>query len=733
MRAWEFAPPQALENRDSVGAPLNPKDAKMRLPSLFALVLAFASLAAQEPLKQPLTHEALWLMKGVGSPVPSPDGKWVITAVSEPAYDEKDEVSDLWILPADGSAPPRRLTSGRGSEGGAAWSPDSRKLAFTAKRDGDEAAQIYVLDLAGGEAQRITSQTLGARAPKWSRDGHRILFEGSSYSSAIDEAAVKKAAQEHKNAKSKVRTFDAFPIRRWDRWLDDKQTHLFVVPSDGSTPPKDLLAGTRLVQAKGFLGAWDVGAGDSLEAEWAPDSASIVFTATINIDAAAYAEPEFQLYQVALEGGEPKPLTKGEVSHGSPQFSPDGKVLAFQTNAGKGKLYALDRLAVAPWPWTGVERTLSPAFDRAVGAFAFTPDGRTLYFTGEDSGRVRMWSVPVTGGEPKLAVDTPNGAFRGVRIPSKAPTLSIFAGWESAVNPAEVVRIDPSTRKPAFLTAFNSAKAASLDWQPLREFWTTTKSGRKIHNYLALPAGFDETKKYPLLVLMHGGHANMWTDSITKRWNYHLLAKPGYVVLLSDYRGSTGYGKGFTLDILGDPLRGPAEDINACADDAIHRFPFIDGKRQAAAGASYVGHLANWMEATTTRYKCLISHAGLSSLFAQWSTSDAIYHRELMMGGPFWDNPKPWLDQSPVLYAKAFQTPMLLSVGENDYRVPLNNALEMWATLQRMKVPSRFLVWPEANHWILKGEDSRVFYDEVHAWLKRWLKPWEPDADKKKD
>lgn len=699
----------------------------MRLSRLSSLLLAAllsnGAFAGQTPAKQPLTHEALWLMKGVGAPVPSPDGKWVVTAVNEPAYDDKDEISDLWILPTDGSAPARRLTSGKGGESSPAWSPDSRKLAFSAKREGDEAAQIYVLDLAGGEAQRLTSLSLGTRAPKWSRDGLRILFEGSSYAEALDEAAVKKAAQARKNAKSKVRAFEGFPIRRWDRWLDDKQTHLFVVPSDGSTPPRDLLAGSRLVQAKGFRGAWSAGAGDSLEPEWAPDSASIVFTATLTGDVAAYAEPQFQLFQVVLEGGEPKALTQGDVQHGSPQFSPDGRILVFQTSAGKNKLYALDRLAAAPWPWTGAERPVAPSFDRSVGAFAFSPDSKTIYFTGEDAGRVRMWSVAVTGGEAKLAVDTPTGAFRGVRIPSKAAATAIYSAWESAVNPAEAVRIDPMTRKPAFLTAFNTARAANLDWQPLREFWSTSKAGKQLHNYLALPPGFDASKKYPLLVLMHGGHANMWTDSITKRWNYHLLAQPGYVVLLTDYRGSTGYGEAFTLDILGDPLRGPADDINGAADEAIRRFPFIDGTRQAAAGASYGGHLANWMEATTTRYKCLIGHAGLASLFAQWATSDSIYHRELMMGAPFWENPKPWLDQSPVMYAKAFKTPMLLSVGENDYRVPLNNALEMWSALQRMRVPSRFLVWPESNHWILKGEDSRVFYTEVHAWLERWLKP----------
>jgi dipeptidyl aminopeptidase/acylaminoacyl peptidase len=298
----------------------------------------------------------------------------------------------------------------------------------------------------------------------------------------------------------------------------------------------------------------------------------------------------------------------------------------------------------------------------------------------------------------------------------------IVASWGSATQPPEVVRIDPATKSLENLTEFNVAPAAALDWAPLQEFWFTNAKGRKIHSFVVTPSGFDPAKKYPLFVLIHGGHANMWRDQITLRWNYHLLARPGYVLLLTDYRGSTGYGEAFTLDILGDPLRGPAEDINQAADEAVRRYAFIDASRQAAGGASYGGHLANWLEATTTRYKTLVSHAGLSSLQTQWATSDAIHHREVMMGAPFWEKTAAWNDQSPVAYAKDFKTPMLLSVGENDFRVPMNNTLEMYSVLQRMRVPTRLLVWPDENHWILKGENSKVFYREVHDWLARWLK-----------
>jgi dipeptidyl aminopeptidase/acylaminoacyl peptidase len=240
---------------------------------------------------------------------------------------------------------------------------------------------------------------------------------------------------------------------------------------------------------------------------------------------------------------------------------------------------------------------------------------------------------------------------------------------------------------------------------------------------LALPPAFEESKKYPLLVLIHGGPHNMWRDQFFLRWNYHLLAQPGYVVLLTNYTGSTGFGEKFAQEIQGDPLRGPGEEINEAADEAIQRYAFIDGTRQAAGGASYGGHLANWLQATTTRYKCLISHAGLINLESQWGTSDGIYHREINNGGPPWEEGPVWREQNPIRYAAKFRTPILLTVGERDFRVPLNQTLENWSVLQRLRIPSRLIVFPEANHWIQRGEDSRFFYQEVHAWLKKHLRP----------
>lgn len=671
--------------------------------------------------RKPITHDLMWLMKRVGAPAPSPDGRWVVFNVTEPAYDEKEQVSDLWVVPADGSAKPRRLTSTKGGESGIAWNPDSRRVAFSAKREGDEANQIYVINVAeGGEAVRLTSVSTGARSPVWRPDGKALLFSSSVFPNAADDEANKKIAAERKAQKYKARVYETFPIRRWDKWLEDTQTHLFVQTLEPQGKAKDILAGTNLVRERGFAGRATDSA-DELDAAWSPDGNSVVFVATTKGNTAAYASVNTHLYRIPATGGEPLQLTNGQDNYASPRFSPDGKRLYSLIEKHTGKVYNIDRIAMFSWPTLNEPTVVTAGFDRSIGAYAFTPDSKNIYLLAEDAGHEKLYTVAATGGEVRLVFDMTQGVYTGLRIPDKASSTMLFASWESAVSPSEVVRIDPAAKRHRALTEFNAERVAQIDWQPLREFWFTSKGGKRIHNMIALPPNFDENKKYPLFVLIHGGPHSMWRDSITYRWNYHLLAQPGYIVLMTDYTGSTGYGEKFAQDIQGDPFITPANEINEAADEAIRLYKFIDASRQAAGGASYGGHLANWLQATTTRYKCLISHAGLINLESQWGTSDGIYHREVGSGGPVWEQGAVWREQNPIRFAKNFRTPILLSVGENDFRVPLNQTLENWSVLQRLRVPSRLVVWPEENHWILKAENSRYFYKEVHDWLKKYL------------
>ncbi|MCL5744091.1 MAG: S9 family peptidase [Acidobacteria bacterium] len=688
----------------------------LRLCATVAL-LVLPSLAA----KSPITHEAVWLMKRVGAPVPSPNGKWVAFSLVEPSYDDNAQVSDLWIVPADGSAKPRRLTATKGAESGAAWSPDSRRLAFSAKREGDEANQIYVIDVeGGGEALRATSLSTGAAAPAWRPDGKAIAFTSNVYPGAVDDAANRKSAEERKNRKYRARVYEGFPIRYWDHWLDDTRPHLFVQELGDGAKAKDLLAGTKMAAEPGFAGS-ETMSGAELNYAWSPDGQSLVFAATTRKNEAAYASVNMRLYRVPAGGGEPEQLTNGNDSYDKPVFRPDGKALYCFYEPQNGKVYNLTRIAMFGWPVLSERTIVTAAFDRSVSAFDITPDSGTIYLLAEDAGHEKLYAVAAAGGPVRPVFEMESGVYTNLAIPAKAPAPFLFAGWESAVNPAEVVRIDPAAGRHSLLTDFSVERAAAIDWQPLRHFWFTSKRGTRIHSMIALPPNFDASKKYPLFVLIHGGPHNMWRDQFLTRWNYHLLAEPGYVVLLTNYTGSTGFGEKFAQGIQLDPLAGPGAEINEAADEAIRRFPFIDGARQAAGGASYGGHLANWLQATTTRYRCLISHAGLINLESQWGTSDTIYHREVNSGGPVWEQGKVWREQNPIRYAANFRTPILLSVGERDFRVPLNQTLENWSVLQRLRIPSRLIVFEQENHWISKGEDSRFFYGEVQAWLRKHL------------
>ncbi|MEW5974504.1 MAG: S9 family peptidase [Acidobacteriota bacterium] len=675
--------------------------------------------------KRPLTHEVLWQMKRVGAPVPSPDGRWLVFPVAEPAYSESDEISDLWIMPTDGSTKPRRLTSGKGTEREVDWSHDSRRIAFSAKREGDEKTQIYVLDLAGGEAVRVTSLSSGARSPRWSPDGQALLFQSSVFTGALDEESNRKIAEERKSRKYQARVYEGFPIRYWDHWLDDVQTHILIQKLTENSAPRDLLAETNFVKQPGFAGRMTI-SGEDLDAEWTPDGASVVFVATLDKHKAAWSSYTTQIYQVPLVGGEPTPLTRGQASHKAPTFSPDGKQLFCLLTPDNSWVYNVTRIAQIPWPGGGHATLLTSNFDRSVDNFTLSGDGKILFLTAEEAGQNKLFTVPSTGGPVKPLLRNPEGSYSGIACPEQETPPTLYGAWESATHPTEVVRIAPSAARHETLTDFNLSAAAEIDWQPVRHFWFTSKAGKSIHNLLVLPAGFDATQKYPLLVLIHGGPFSMWKDGFTIRWNYHLLAGSDYVVLLTNYTGSTGFGERFAQAIQGDPLKGPGLEINEAADEAIRRFAYIDGTRQAAAGASYGGHLVNWLQATTNRFNCLISHAGLINLESQWGTSDGIYHREVMNGGPPWEQNSVWRQQSPIRYAAAFRTPILLTVGENDFRVPLNQTLENWSVLQRLRIPSKLIVFSNENHWIQKGENSRFFYQQVRSWLEKWLQGKQP-------
>ena len=671
-----------------------------------ALLLAISCFAQ----KRAITHEDVWMMKRTGEPVVSPDGRSIVVAVTEPDYDAAKQSSDLWLVAADGREAPRRLTFSKAAESDPAWSPDGERLAFVTRREGDDAPQVYVLPMRGGEAQRITHVVGGASNPQWRPDGKAILFE-----SAYDPIAA-----ERKLHKWNARIYDAMPVRFWNAWLDEKKPHIFVQELQDGAKPFDVLAGSKLASSPGFAGLFNPAGGQSLHAIWTPDGKSIVFAAYVNRTEMMSAETEARLFVAPAGGGEPRPLTGSGDQFSHPKFSRAGdRLYALTTRKAKpgGRLYSLDRLAQFTWPAASQPTILTQPWDRSVSSFSIAPDGNNLYLAAEDDGADQLFQIPAQGGAVQRLFPVEHGGYTRI-----APVAGgLIAVFQSAAQPPEIVRLDPARRSHTMLTDFNAARLREIDTPEARQFWFTAKNGKKIHNLLYLPPQFDQSKRYPLVVFPHGGPAAMSKDAFSTRWNSYLLTSPGYVLLETNYTGSTGFGEKFADDIERDVLRGPAEEILEAIEEASRQYPFIDKTRQAAAGASYGGYLMNWFNGHTKQFKCLVIHAGAVNNESQYGTNDGGLDRELRMGVPIWEKGGQWADQSPIRYSGSFQTPSLITDGEQDFRVPLTESITTFKILQRRGVPSRLVVFPEEGHWILKGENNKLHMQEVLAWLKRYL------------
>jgi dipeptidyl aminopeptidase/acylaminoacyl peptidase len=677
-------------------------------------------MAEVEQLR-PVTHEDVWLMQRLGEPVASPDGKHVVVSVAEPSYEKDGDRSDLWLITVDGKKQPSRLTATAESESGVAWSPDGKKIAFSTKRGKDEADQIYLLNMDGpGEAFPVTSISTGAKNPKWSPDGRLIAFESRVYPGATDDEANKAEKKAREEREVNVSVYESFPIRQWDKWRDDLQTHLFVQEARAGATATNLLAGSKLVGHRGFSGLPSLSS-DSLKPAWSPDGKSLVFNATTNLDEAAYARVRFHLYAMPVAGGEPEQITQSDDwSCRAPLFSKDGRHLYCEYEPENEFVYNLTGIGRFDWSNNGISgelEVITSSFDRSVTGMDISDDGKTIYLTAADAGRSRIYSLPAGGGRAKALDEDSRGVYAGIEVAGK----NLVARWESSAVPAEIVRINPSAGGHTSLSKFNTERLEGLDRPAFIEFWFESSKGRNIHSWLALPAGFDETKKYPLVLQMHGGPFSSSMDSSHVRWSANLMAAPGYVVLMTDYTGSVGYGETFSRNIQNDPLKTPAEEILEAAAEAITRYPFIDGERQVATGASYGGHLVNWLQATTRHFKALIGHAGLVDLEGQYSSSDTVYNREIMNGSAAWEDSPVWREQSPSSFADKFSTPVLLTIGEKDFRVPINQTIAAWTYIQRNRVPGKLIVFHDANHWVMNGPEARYYWQEVHEWLARYL------------
>jgi dipeptidyl aminopeptidase/acylaminoacyl peptidase len=646
-------------------------------------------------------------MHRVAEPQISPDGKWVVYTVATPDMDANRNVTNIWMVSASGGAAAQLTQSGHDSS--PVWSPDGKTIAFLSSRGGE--TQVYVLSLEGGEAQRLTKLSTGADFVKWSPDGKTIAFTSSVYPDCKDDDCNKKRDEENEKSKVKAHVAERLLYRHWTHWNEGKRSHLFVIPAGGSATPRDLTSGAD----------YDVPPdqrGGPADINFSPDSREICFTAVT--DEMEAISTNGDLFTVPVAGGEIKRITTQPGFDGGPAYSPDGKYIAYRAQLTAG--YESDRWRVMLYDrQTGKIENLTEGFDRSADELAWSADSKSIYFTAENETQKPLYQMaPRPGAEPKtILADTYNASFS---LSGTGKTMAFER--TSLTMPAEVFTASNDGSGVRQLTHHNNAILATLEMNPQETFWFAGAEGTRVEAMLIRPPKFDANKKYPLLVLLHGGPQTMWSNAWGYRWNEQVFSAPGYVTLMINRRGSTGYGQKFTDEITNDWGGKAFVDVMNGVDYALKKYPFIDGTRMAAAGGSYGGYMANWIATQNGRFKAIVSHAGLYDKVAMYATDELWFVEHDMQGTP-WSNPEGYHKWAPVTYAGElgkFKTPTLVICGERDYRVPYTQSLEFFNALQRQGVPSKLVVFPDEGHWILKPQNAQFWYKTFFDWLAHYLK-----------
>jgi len=664
----------------------------------YVLMLVF--FCAASAAAAPFTATEMMKLKRLADPQVSPDGKWVLYAQTDVNLAQNARNSELWMVPLAGGEP-RRITSHPASDTRGRFSPDGTRIAFVSTREGN--SQVYVTDLLGAEPRRVTALATEAAGVIWI-DDKTLLVTSDVYPDCGDTACNRKRLEEA-GKPSPARVYDTLLYRHWDTWEDHRASHLFVVSVDGGEP-RDLTPG------EGEVPPFNLGGPDDYAVS--PDGREVCFAR--NDDAALAASTNAELYVAAVAGGPARKIAGNPGYDGSPQYSPDGTRIAFRAQMRAG--YESDRWRLMVYDRkAGTTRNLTEPFDRHVDAFAWSHDGTTLYFTAEEAGRSPVFSVPAEGGAVKEIV---GGATLG-DVQAAADGRTLVVTHTSFTHPPEIYRVGADGAGLAPLTKANDAFLANFGLRPAESVTYTGAAGKTVQAWIVKPADFDPARKYPLLVLIHGGPQGAWSDSWTYRWNAEVFAAGGYVAFLPNPRGSTGFGQEFVDDINGDWGGRAYEDVMKGTDYA-ESLPYVDRGRTTAAGASYGGYLIDWIAGHTDRYRALVSHDGVFDLVSMYGSTEELWFPEWEFKGAYWDNPEMYEKWSPSRFVKSFKTPTLVVHGELDYRVPLSQGLGMFTALQRRGVPSRLVVFPDENHWVLKPANSVRWYREVMGWLDRWAR-----------
>ncbi len=701
---------------------------KLRL-ALGCSVLFAVSTASAVAEPRLLAPQDLWAIKRVGNPALSPDGQHAVFPVQQWDIEKNKNNSNLWTVALADGAVRQFTTAPDTSEEAPAWSPDGTRIAFISKRGPDENAALYVIPFAGGEAEKIVELPNSIAAPKWLADGKSIVFATTGIPGLTgkwekaDIEAMKKEFKRRKDSKMTAKATENRQYRYFDHYITDVvasrllRVDLATKSLTDLTPKVDRL----------FLNSGE------FHFDVSPDGKTIALE--FNSTPPPFRDfPQSDIYLVPTDGsGAMKNVTpenKGDDT--DPVFAADGRSVLFQRTKStihNGESEKLWRHELT----SGQNVPVTEALDYSIGEVRTAADGGTIWLNAEEKGVVPLFRLNADGSGLKAVYST--GTSTGLEVRGG----SVVFLNDSTTRPNELFALDPKTGTARQLTHFNDEFMKNFTLGKVESYSFKGADGADIQGWLVLPPNYDPAKKYPLVQLLHGGPHTMNRDSWSYRWNTQLFAAPGYIVTWVNRHGSTGFGEKFAQSIVTQWGEKPFEDIMRGTDMLLERFPNIDRNRLAVAGASYGGYLATWILGHTDRFKTIVTHAGVSNSYSQFA-ADVPHGFAEVMGGTPWGDVEGMQRHNPMSFAKSFKTPTLVIHNELDYRVPLGNGLELYAALQAQGVPSRLVIFPDENHWVLKPQNAIYWHWEMQSWLARFIggkptleKPQFENKDKAKD
>ncbi|WP_343731765.1 S9 family peptidase [Duganella sp.] len=683
----------------------------MRIP-LLLLGAAMASSAVAAP--RGFTVEDLVKMERVGSPVLSPDATRVVYTVRSTDMDKNRGNTQLWLLDLrHPQAAPVRLTQAAASATDPEWSPSGDAIYFLSGRSGS--SQVWRLPLSGGEAAKVTDLPLDVDNFRLSPQGDRLLFSMAVYRDCADLACSKKRLDEQAKVKASGKVYDKLFVRHWDTWADGRNNVLYSAPIDasGKVSAEPVSLSGKLdgdVPSKPF--------GDHDEYHFSPDGKTVAFSARIAGRTEAWST-NFDVYTVPAIGGEPNNLTADNQAWDTKAiYSPDGKTLAYVAmdkptfEADRFHLVLID---VA----TGKKRTVAESWDRSIADFRWTPDSKALLAVADDIGQHRLFSIDAASG--KITALTGKGYVSGFDV-ARDTVVIAHANLASGAQLYKF-KLGGSADKAEQLTRLNEAALADVKFGEYEQFSFVGANGDTVYGHVMKPWNAQPGQKYPVAFLVHGGPQGSFGNSWSYRWNPQVYAGAGYATVFIDFHGSTGYGQKFTDSISGDWGGKPLEDLQKGLAAAVQKFPWLDRENSCALGASYGGFMMNWIAGNwSDGFKCIVNHDGVFDTRGMAYSTEEIWFTEWENGGPYYDVPEQHEKFNPALKVKNWKTPMLVVQGDLDFRIPTAQGLGTFTALQRQGIPSKFLFFPDENHWVLKPANSVLWHHTVLDWLNTYTR-----------